>query len=97
MNEVPEQKPAESLAPPVSPLAEADPNAINVLIQERIDELFNKPPLSLSDVDLQAIVEYYRQQRVKFAAEAATKPPRKARAKAPTSVKEAITATVDLL
>lgn len=90
--------PPSPLAPEVSPLLEADPNSINALIAERIDEIFNKPPALLTDEDLRVQVEYYRRERERFLLESQQKPVRQGpRKKAPTSVKEAIASTIDLL
>jgi hypothetical protein len=92
-----------ALAPEVSPLAEADPNSLNTLIQERIDEIFNKKPTLLTDNDLRVIVEYYQKERLRFKAESQVKeskskaPAAAARRKAPTSVAEAMSTSMDLL
>lgn len=95
------------LAPIVSPLTEADPNSINELIKDRIDEIFNKNPIEkdesgnyiLTDKDLFSMVDYYRRERHRFVLESAQKPPKEpgAKRKAPTSVKEALISTNDLL
>ena len=88
------------LAPEVSPLLEADPNSINELIQGRLDDIFNKPPLLLSDDDLRIAVEYYRKERARFMVESQTKAaagPRGPRKKTPTSVSDALASTSDLL
>lgn len=61
------------LVPGVSPLTEADPDSINLLIKERIDEIFNKPPLLLSDDDLKVAVSYYRKERQRFMLESQAK------------------------
>lgn len=108
MSDTPEV--ASPLAPQgASPLVEADPNSINTLIQERIDEVFNTLPTAkdeagnylLTDAKLTLMVEYYRKQRAHFLIEsqqkedkAASKGPRKA---TPKSVAAAIAATEDLL
>jgi hypothetical protein len=96
MSDEPQSSP---LAPAISPLLEADPNSINELIQERINDIFNKPPLLLSDDDLRVAVEYYRKERQRFMLESAAKPPRAAGAKrkTPTSVSEALSSSEDLL
>jgi hypothetical protein len=89
---------ASPLAPLVSPLLEADPNSINDLIQSRIDDIFNKPPLLLSDADITAAVEYYRKERARFLLEAQTKPARgngSAKRKTPSSIAEALNARPD--
>jgi hypothetical protein len=94
--------PISPLAPEVSPLTEADPNALNELISQRIDDIFNKPPLLLNDSELQVMVEYYRKERQRFMQESILKEskpraasgPRKA---APKSVAEAIANSADLL
>ena len=89
--------PISPLAPDVSPLAEADPNSINELIQQRIDDIFNKPPALLTDEDLKFQCEYYRRERARFLIESQTKPVRATtRRKAPTSVKEALESSSDL-
>lgn len=87
------------LAPPVSPLAEADPNSINELIAGRIDEIFNKPPLLLTDDDLRIQVEYYRRERARFLIESQNKPARAPAGsrKKPTSVADALASTSDLI
>lgn len=93
-------EPTSPLAPEVSPLLEADPNSINTFIQERVDKIFNKPPLLLSDEDLKVAVEYYRNERVRFAKESLnkeSKPRVKAGTKAPKSVKEALASIEDLI
>lgn len=85
------------LAPETSPLVEADPNSLNELIQGRIDEIFNKPPLMLSDDDLRLQVEYYRRERLRFLKESENKPPRSGpRKKTPTSVSDALSSSTDL-
>lgn len=85
-----------------SPLTEADPNSINILIAERLTDIMNKPPLLVSDADLAAMVEYYQAERVRFKAESQQKEarPRGASRKKPESVAEALdmnVATVDML
>lgn len=95
------------LAPEVSPLLEADPASLNEFISSRVNEIFNKPPLAVSDEDLMAMVEYYRRERTRFQIESAAKPPRAAKGTAapkskvaPKSVKEALAAmstTIDLM
>lgn len=98
MSDEPQDQP---LAPVESPLVEADPNSINTLIAGRIDDIFNKPPLLLSDEDLRFTVEYYRRERARFMTESAAKEakPRVAgkRRAVPKSVAEAIQSSVDLL
>lgn len=90
------------LAPDVSPLIEADPSSINEFIEKRVDDIFNKPPLLLSDDDLRLAVEYYRRERTRFMTESAAKankePVRRgARKPVPKSVAEALAANEDLL
>lgn len=87
------------LAPTVSPLVEADPNSINEFISARVDEIFNKPPLLLSDDDLRVAVEYYRRERFRFMTESAAKQSKgpTVRRKVPTSVAEALAQHEDLL
>jgi hypothetical protein len=81
------------LSPSVSPLNEADPNSINILIQERLTDIFNKDPLLVTDDDLLAMVEYYQKERLRFKQESMEKElrPKGERRKAiPKSVTEAI-------
>jgi hypothetical protein len=87
------------LAPEASPLAEADPNSINELIGERIDEAFNMPPLLLTDTHLRNIVEYYRRERARFLVESQNKPARApaGQRRKPTSVADALASTSDLI
>lgn len=88
------------LAPNVSPLGEADPSSINEFIQSRLDDIFNKPPLLLSDDDLRQAVMYYRQERQRFMTESLTKAakgPTGPRKKVPKSVAEALASAEDLL
>lgn len=96
-----EQAPASPLAPETSPLIEADPNSINELIQGRLDDIFNKPPLLLSDEDLRIAVDYYRRERQRFMAESDAKlaagPVKRTGKKVPTSVKGALESSTDLL
>ena len=93
-----ETPPTSPLAPEVSPLLEADPNSINELIQQRIDDIFNKPPALLTDDDLRVQVEYYRRERQRFLIESQNKPARSApRRKTPTSVSDALDSSADLL
>lgn len=94
-----EQTPAPTLAPTTSPLAEADPDSINLLIKQRVSEIFNTRPLLLSDEDLRIAIGYYRRERVRFQQESAVKAnaPPKARKKTPTSVAEALISADDLL
>jgi|HubBroStandDraft_2_1064218.scaffolds.fasta_scaffold56532_4 hypothetical protein len=86
------------LAPTSSPLAEADPNAINEFIEERVNVLFNKKP-PFTDDELRPMIEYYRRERARFAVESAQKPPGRtgAKRKTPTSVAEALASSEDLL
>ena len=86
------------LAPATSPLAEADPNSINDLIEDRLAQLFNKPP-PFTDAELKPMVEYYRRERARFAQESLTKPAGRqgAKRKAPTSVADALASSEDLL
>lgn len=77
-----------------SPLAEADPNSLNDLIEERIADILNEPPLTVSDAKLAKVVAYYRLGRARFAKESAEKAaagPRR-KAAAPKSVAEALAA-----
>jgi hypothetical protein len=86
------------LAPQTSPLLEADPNSLNELIQERINDIFNTPPLQLTDDKLRVAVEYFRRERERFVKESAEKPQRTGpRKKTPTSVSEALSSSADLL
>jgi hypothetical protein len=89
------------LAPTESPLLEADPNSINEFIQSRIDNIFNKPPLLLSDDDLKVAVEYYRRERLRFMSESAAKankePKPRAKKAAPTSVAQVIATSDDFI
>jgi hypothetical protein len=101
MSEAQEPNP---LAPQgTSPLAEPDPDAINVLIRERLDAVFNRPPREVSDEDLSVMVEYYRRERARFALESLNKPPKGTRngttrrRETPTSVADALRSSVDLL
>ena len=84
-----EQVPTSPLAPaknikpppPPSPLLKADPNSINELIKERIDEIMNIPPLAkdaegnylLTDDKLRLQVRYYQQERLRFLKESQEK------------------------
>lgn len=94
-----DNNPPAPLAPAVSPLLEADPNSVNELIANRIDEIFNKPPALLTDDDLRVQVEYYRRERLRFLLESQNKPARASgpRKKTPTSVSDALGSDVDLL
>jgi hypothetical protein len=98
-----EALPAEpSLAPEVSPLLEADPNSLNELIVQRIDDIFNKKPILLTDEDLKFQVEYYQRERLRFRAESLAKEskekkPRATGRKVPTSVAGALSAGEDIL
>lgn len=91
---------SDELAPPgLSPLAEANPASLNELIAERITDIFNRPPLGVSDADLDLMVEYYQRERLRFKQESELKEqrPRQSR-KTPTSVAEALeSATADML
>lgn len=83
-----------------SPLSEADPNSVNTLIAERITDIFNKPPLSVTDSDLNAMVDYYQRERMRFKAESQLKEqrPRGTARRKPESVAEALTiATEDMI
>ncbi len=97
-DELPDRSPLE---PVVSPLAEADPNAINQFIQERVNRVMNTRPLSLTDEDLRVAVEYYRANRARFIIESQQKVPRSvaaaAKKAAPKSVADALATSVDLL
>lgn len=86
------------LAPDSSPLSEADAGSINELVQQRIDDIFNKPPLLLTDADLRFQVEYYQRERIRFMQESAVKEQRpKIKRKVPTSIADAIASSTDLL
>ena len=87
------------LAPIVSPLTEADPNSVNELIADRIDAIFNKKPLDLTNADLRLQIEYYRRERQRFLVESQAKIAAgpKVRKPVPTSVADAIASTQDLL
>lgn len=92
---------SEALAPQgPSPLSEADPNSLNELIATRLNDIFNKPPLAVSDDDLRLMVLYYQKERQRFLKESQekeAKPPRAKRA-TPQSVAEALSiAQADLL
>lgn len=91
----------ELMPPGASPLTEADPNSLNTLIAERITDIFNRPPLMISDADLDAMIEYYQRERLRFKQESEMKEQRPrgtSRKKTPESVAEALEiATVDLL
>ena len=101
--------PPSPLAPTVSPLTEADPSSVNLLIAERLDEIFNKNPLKklpdgtydLSDADLRSMILHYRQERQRYMIEAQIKanaPPKARKAVAvPKSVADAMASTDDLL
>jgi len=84
--------PPSALAPDISPLTEADPLAVNELIASRLDTIFNKDPLELTDEDLMVQITYYRRERQRFIAEsqakAASAP--KPKKEAPKSVKEVL-------
>lgn len=106
--------PEPSLAPAISPLLEADPASLDTLISSgRLDEIFNKPALTLTDGDLREVVLYYRRERARFLSDALlkeqTKPEpgtkRKAAPKTPPKsvedaleeMKASMASTVDLL
>lgn len=96
--------PTPALAPEVSPLLEADPNSVNILTAERIDDIFNKKPILLTDADLQQAVEYYRRERDRYKVESQEKDqkktaagPRRRAGPAPKSVSEALQSGMDLL
>jgi len=81
-----------------SPLAEADPASLDAMIEERVGDIMNTPPLTLIargpaalDIALKTLVKYYRDGRTRFAIESrnAPKGPKK---KAPKSVAEALSA-----
>jgi len=79
------------LAPAQSPLAEADPNSINELIQQRIDTAFNTRPLLVTDDHLREMVKYYIAKRHVFMlkeAETANKEPKKRAAAKPKTIAE---------
>ena len=85
-------------SPPASPLAEADPDSINELLQKRLPVIFNLKPLDLTDTDVDLQVEYYRRERARVKVEQDSKPPRSARGKtAPKSVAEALAAHKDVV
>lgn len=76
--------------PEVSPLLEADPGALNEFIETRVNEIFNKKPIMLTDEDLKIAVDYYRSQRARFKAESEKKAiagPTSRRTKAATPIK----------
>ena len=96
--------PLPTLAPMVSPLLEADPNSVNDLIAERINQIMNKPPFDITvdgdDSDIAVLVAYHRRERARFLLEAQAKtagPRSGARKKAPGSVAEALVANADLI
>lgn len=93
------ETPISPLAPETSPLTEADANSINELIQNRINDIFNKKQVMLTDDDLKVAVEYYRRERQRFMQESAAKiaNPPKTKRKAPVSVADALSSTADLL
>jgi hypothetical protein len=64
------------LEPDFSPLAEADPNSVNILIGERINKIMNTRPADITDDDLAAMVAYYRSERARFILESQNKAPR---------------------
>lgn len=85
-----------------SPLGEPDPNSLNTLIAERVNEIFNKAPLSLEDDELDLMIAYYQKERTRFKLESELKEQRPrataTKRKAPESVAEALTiATLDMI
>ena len=57
-----------------SPLTEADPNSLNIFIQERVDTIMNKNPIkNLSDNELKQLVLYYQNGRERFKIESQAK------------------------
>ena len=88
-----EQVPISPLSPATSPLLEADPNSLNELIKERIDDIMNISPLAkdadgnylLTNDKLRLQVRYYQQERLRFLKESQEKEsrPRAARKSAP--------------
>jgi hypothetical protein len=97
---IPYARPHYPLAPETSPLSEPDPNSLNELIESRIDDMFNKPSLKITDADLKVMVEYYQKERLRFKIESDQKDqkPKGTRSKrAPTSVADAIAGTADML
>ena len=102
-----EQVPTSPLSPATSPLLEADPNSINELIKERIDEIMNIPPLAkdaegnylLTDDKLRLQVRYYQQERLRFLKESQEKESRPRAKRQPRAVaaEEAKVALRDLL
>src|SRR5574337_101476 len=76
-----------------SPLAEVDPNSVDVLVQERIAKIFNTPTKDVTDSELEAMVVFYRARRQDFLVQEQKKiaaGPRKRAVKAPKSVAEAL-------
>lgn len=92
---------SDELTPPSeSPLSEADPKSLDHLIGDRINDIFNKAPLLVSDEELTLMIEYYQRERSRFKAESEMKEqrPRGAPRKKPESVAEALAiATEDIL
>jgi hypothetical protein len=100
--------PSSPLAPEVSPLAEADSASLNLLIAERIDAVFNQPPLAkdehgnyvLTDADLNIMVAYFQKERGRFLLESQAKEaagPKTRRKPVPQSVTDALASNMDLL
>lgn len=100
------------LAPPVSPLAEADPKSLDTLAADRLDEIFNVDPKEkdaegrfvLTDAKLKVMIDYYRRERLRFLSESLAKeaagPKPRAKAKVnlgATSVADAVNANEDLI
>ena len=88
------------LAPAVSPLTEADPHSLDLLIGERINTIMNTRPMDITDADLLVMANYYRTKRAQFIIESQTKAPRAkpgAKRSAPTSVADALASSIDLL
>lgn len=87
-----DEPPPSPLAPKVSPLGEADPNSLNGLIDERIDDIFNRKPQLITDADLRFMVEYYQSKRLTFLQESQVKElkPKGQRRAAPTTVADAL-------
>ena len=90
-----DEAPVSALAPEVSPLAEADPNALNEFIEKRVDEIFNRRPgEGWTDAELQIMIGYYRKDRERFKLESEKKlaegPKTRKKGPAPTSVKSAM-------
>lgn len=80
-----------------SPLAEAESNSLDELM-ERVRETFNTKPLDLTDADIVTNVKYFRLQRHKFAELAKQKEnePKKTRSRKPAgSVSQALEQAID--